>query len=626
AFSGMGAAYQGDEEARPDDQTSERDCVSPIAEHFLRSVATLPAIRGKVLMTTRLRPRVLESHGGMLQGCRERELTAMERADAVAFFRAQGIRGTRAEIEQACERYGYHPLSLRLLAGLVVNDFQQPGDIAAAQRLDVSGDLKQRQHHVLEQAYSSLTPQRRKLLSRIACFRGAMEYKALHVLAAENDHGFDDDLHNLIARGLLQRDQQKNLFDLHPIVRRYAYDRLNNDERIATHNQLQDHFAAIPLPERVQRLEELSPVIELYHHMVQARQYDAACDLFYKQINRATFYQFGAYQLRIELLRRLFPDGEDSLPRVRRKSDQAWALNELGNSYALIGQSHHAIPLSKKQIAIRDKQGRKRNLVVGLTNLADDQLKIGAFREAEVNLRRSITLSQEIKDKFGEAVGYQYLGRLSAYRGTWKAAKGEFDMALRGFETRQEPQSLCIVWAYRAQMALLINDLETALCASQHALELANETAKTLYPSERDYIRAYWLLGAAHRVNGNFSEADQHLTEALTRCRTINLVETEADILLELAKLRTAQEHREEALSLANEALMITERSGYVLQGADVNLFLAQMAPEAGDRTTALNHAHEARRLATCDGPPDYTYKVAYEEAGRLLAQLGDGE
>jgi hypothetical protein len=38
-----------------------------------------------------------------------------------------------------------------------------------------------------------------------------------------------------------------------------------------------------------------------------------------------------------------------------------------------------------------------------------------------------------------------------------------------------------------------------------------------------------------------------------------------------------------------------------------------------GDLAQALQHAREARRLATCDGPPDYTYKVAYDEAGALL-------
>jgi hypothetical protein len=37
----------------------------------------------------------------------------------------------------------------------------------------------------------------------------------------------------------------------------------------------------------------------------------------------------------------------------------------------------------------------------------------------------------------------------------------------------------------------------------------------------------------------------------------------------------------------------------------------------------AKEHATEARKLATCDGPPDYTYKADYDEAGALLKQLG---
>jgi hypothetical protein len=66
----------------------------------------------------------------------------------------------------------------------------------------------------------------------------------------------------------------------------------------------------------------------------------------------------------------------------------------------------------------------------------------------------------------------------------------------------------------------------------------------------------------------------------------------------------------------------IAERCGYVLQGADAHLFLAHLALERGEREAAREHARQARELATCDGPPDYTYKVAYDEAGGLLAQL----
>ena len=56
-------------------------------------------------------------------------------------------------------------------------------------------------------------------------------------------------------------------------------------------------------------------------------------------------------------------------------------------------------------------------------------------------------------------------------------------------------------------------------------------------------------------------------------------------------------------------------------QGADVHLFLAQFALEDGDERAAREHALKAHQLATCDGPPDYTYKVAYEEAEALLAK-----
>ena len=77
-----------------------------------------------------------------------------------------------------------------------------------------------------------------------------------------------------------------------------------------------------------------------------------------------------------------------------------------------------------------------------------------------------------------------------------------------------------------------------------------------------------------------------------------------------------------EAKSLAEEALLITERCGYVLQGADVNLFLAQYALEQEkDKVKAKVYAEEAKKLATCDGPP-YYYKVAYEEAEAMLEKL----
>jgi len=157
---------------------------------------------------------------------------------------------------------------------------------------------------------------------------------------------------------------------------------------------------------------------------------------------------------------------------------------------------------------------------------------------------------------------------------------------------------------------------------ARRALELADETARRQYPFEHDYVRSHWILGAAYRVACQTDEAERHLHEALDRCRRISAVDGEADILIDLARLRSATGALDEAQRFAEEALVITERSHYVLQGADAHLELAKLALVRGDKATALEYAKEARRLAICDGPPDYTYKVAYDEAGALLAQL----
>jgi tetratricopeptide (TPR) repeat protein len=639
-FRSMDAAYQEDDKTKTENE-HDTGCVSPLAEDFLKGVSTLPELQGKVLMTTRLRPRILTGHGGMLlTGCEEKELTALDKADAVDFFRHLGINGTRAEIQSACDPYGYHPLSLRLLSGLIVKDFEHPRDISVAQKFNIIGDLKQRQHHVLEQSYNSLTPERQRLFSRIACFRGSIDYKALKAIA-EQEETFDTDIHDLVERGLLHHTELDNKFDLHPIVRRFAYDRLTAADRTGAHQRLVNYFEAVPKIEKVQTLEDLGPVIELYHHMVRAGKLDEALELFSDRLHDQMYYQFGAYQIIVELLQALFLDGEDKPPRLKEESDQAWILAALANAYSLSGQPRRAVPLFELTNDIyENKMKNKQFLAIGLGNVAQQQLVIGALKEAERNLRRYIELSIELGIEAENADAYQELGRVLSYRGAWQEAGQELDLSFN-YDTKQNDyQGLSVDWSYRALRFLLMRredhqslvvNLKSSIESASRALELANEDARTVSPVPRDYIRAYWLLGAAYRANNDLTQAEENLSKAISMCRQINDVMEEADILLDLGRLRYDQKNYEEAKSLAEEALSITGRCGYVLQGADVNLFLAQYSltlPSPSGRGVGVREIDKAReyaqtalKLARCDGPP-YYYKVAYDEAQRLLEKL----
>ena len=488
------------------------------------------------------------------------------------------------------------------------------------------------QHHILQVAYEALDNETRALLSCLAAFRNPISYDTLSVInpfksAAQLDQGLDE----LLARGLLFFDRERVRYDLHPIVRQYAYDRLA--DKAGLHTRLRDYFAAVPPPEEenVQSLDDLAPVIELYHHTVRAGQYDYTVKLFHDRLHEPLYYRFGAYQTYSELLRTLFPDGENHPPRLMYESAQAWTLTALANSYSLSGQSRRAVPLFEMQNALQEKLDNKKNLAIGLGNLAYMvQISLGELAAAEQNLRRSIELFREINDEFGEAAEHQQLGRLLAYRGAFDEAAQELKLSTQRWNQTNDKQALCLDDSYRTLRALLMVENQTALEASRRALEFWKKDAEKDYPVERDRVQAEWLIGAAlvalsSEAKGDknkfITEAETHLTEALTCCRRINVIEIEPDILLAWAQWYKAKGNQQEAKRNAEEALSIADRCEYRLKQADIHNFLAQLALEAGDRETAKKHAATAHDRAWCDGPP-YCYKPALDEAERLLKEL----
>jgi tetratricopeptide (TPR) repeat protein len=415
-------------------------------------------------------------------------------------------------------------------------------------------------------------------------------------------------------------------------------------DRMGAHERLVDYFKAVLKPSKVEKLEDLAPVIELYHHMVRAGKYFEAIVLFQNRLRDAVYYQLGGYQLQIELLSALFVDGENKSPKFDNEDKQASALNELANAYSTSGQPRRAVLLFEQAIKLGEAKGDKKNLAIRLSNVADDQLKIGALNAAERNLRRAIELDKELESKFDEACDRLELGRVLSYRSAWQEAEQELDKSLELAEKQKNVQMQGVIWSYCALRFLLMAREEAILdtrksnneyrilaieCA-QRALELADETAKTRYPHSQDYVRAYWLLGSSYGANNELEMADKYLLKAITVCRQINAVVYEADSLLDIARLRYAQGDFKDVQEKTSEALVITWRSGYALQRADVYLFLTELAlaesreqgvESSAAKEKARKYAERALELAYCDGPP-YTYKVAYEEAERMLEKL----
>jgi hypothetical protein len=247
SYSGLDAAYQANDTTELSPEA--RACIDPVAARWLPDIGVGPT-RAKVLLTSRLMVSELEDTAGdELAGVFKRELKELPSDDAVKFMRAQGVsKGTKAEIASVCNDYDNHPLSLRLLSGFIEQDKRMPGDIRAAPRAAARADFVAAQQGILEQSCNVLRKEEATLLSRIAAFRGAVTYDGLLIFNEFGDERrFDAALNDLQVRGLLQHDIANNRYDLHAVVRHYAYDRLADKPRV--HTQLLEYFSTFPIPD-----------------------------------------------------------------------------------------------------------------------------------------------------------------------------------------------------------------------------------------------------------------------------------------------------------------------------------------------------------------------------------------
>ncbi|MBN1458875.1 MAG: hypothetical protein JXA57_05015, partial [Armatimonadetes bacterium] len=246
-------------------------------------------------------------------------------------------------------------------------------------------------------------------------------------------------------------------------------------------------------------------------------------------------------------------------------------------------------------------------------------------------LRRAFDLSREIKDEPLQASVRRELGLLLVRLGAFDEAAKEIDAASRSFERRDDVQCVCVAESDRALRALLMGEAARALEAAYRAQSRARETAKAIFPLERDSVMCGWLLGASltafasersDQRDALLADAERHLADALARCRRIDCVEFEPDVLLAWSALHRARGEPDPARERAREALQIADRCEYRLKQADAQLALARLALDAGDVEEAKAHAEAAKERALCDGPPHH-YKPAFDEAARLLAEIG---
>src|SRR5262249_45217422 len=120
----------------------------------------------------------------------------------------------------------------------------------------------------------------------------------------------------LEERGLVQWDREHNRYDMHPVVRAYAYNKL--EDKVATYAQVKSYFQALPAEdtEQAQDVADLRVTLELYHALLNSGQLDDAAQLYSDRLADPLHYALGAYGLILELLSPVFIHGFDQPPAL----------------------------------------------------------------------------------------------------------------------------------------------------------------------------------------------------------------------------------------------------------------------------------------------------------------------
>ena len=490
-------------------------------------------------------------------------------------------------------------------------------DPAAGGSLDVpSFDLTQRRNHILTAALTDLPPRSRKLLDWMAALPGAISWDTMTAInpfqptppspvepylaqlgspppypeateaqvwdweaAADRlrrlaeretqerlavwqesepvkraEAELDAAAKDLEDRGLVHWDRSSATYALHPIIRAYVNNQLEEANRAQSHHWVRDYFLHPTAEEQSQvtSIDELAPRIAVFEALVKVGRFGEASDTW-AEFDDALVVSLGAYA-RISTL--LAPLAFRGSLRVR---------GDLGLAYYFLGQYEEAI--SHNTVLLADSIGR------------------GNAGETCICLAR-LTTSLRAAGSFA-----------AANRCT------ELRAAINAITNEATDGSLCLTQAVQAviqgqvKQALTFLDRAQSLGAPQDAPWFAEDLS-------------YWRVYLAH-VAGHFITRTE-IADAVTRRHSWSfrrdLAELKADFL-------TRDGHLREALAAAREAEKLSYDAGLVVVPARTALLLARLgrtseaAAAAEDALSLLPRLHTAQR-------PHYLLALAFQELG----------
>jgi tetratricopeptide (TPR) repeat protein len=538
-------------------------------------------------------------------------------------LKAQGVKGTQAELEQASREFDGHSLALTLLGSYLSDvyggDVNRRGEVS-----DLEGDVRYGGHaQKVMASYEKWFGEGPELatLRMLGLFNRPADEGAIAALrAAPTIPGLTDTLQGLsepdwqkvlskLRRAKLlavQNPNQPGTLDTHPLVREHFGNQLKQTRPDAWregNNRLYEHLKRTT-KEFPDTLQEMAPLYTAIAHGCEAGRHQEALDEIYSrrvQRGKVAFstHNLGALGAELAALSGFFDPPWQQPVSGLSEGAKAYVLNEAGYDLQALGQlKESAQPMEAAQAYI--SQYDWESAAISASNLSNIYLTIGDLSQSLIYARQSVEFADQSGDGFAQMTKRTRLANTLHQSGQLLEAEDAF----REAEKIQKEWQAEFPFLYSLQ-GFLYCDL---LLDQGKYQEVQDRAIKSLAVATRngwlldtahDYLsmgRAY-LLQTRQEGTDTFAEATDCLKRAVGGLRqAANLVFLPGGLLAR-AELYRVKGEFDRAQADLDEAIRIATRGSMGLHEADCYLEYARLYLARGEKEQARESWEKAREM-----------------------------
>jgi tetratricopeptide (TPR) repeat protein len=534
----------------------------------------------EILVTTQVVPHLVQDKPTELA------LEGLSATEGRQLLQNLDIGGTEAELEAFVAEVTGHPLTLRLVAGLLNGEIGPEatiGDLASLGIADI-GELMGRLQGfhrqevvqlvaVLDASFNRLSEKLQGVLLSLVVLRWGFDRVTATAISGETVT--EKELRELGKRGFLAS-ETRGIYTFLPLILEYLKYRVG-DLTGAHLKAIEFYQSRFKSRDQWRTVEDVREYLEVFYHWCELGEYKAAFDVIrdrsYSDNCVENFLNLrGNNQLLAELYQEL-------VEHLTDKQDGRYtaSLNDLGNVYNSLGRYEDAISYHQQSLEIEREIGDRRGVANSLGNLGNAYYSLGRYEDAKSYYQQSLEIYREIGNRGGEAGSLGNLG--SAYN-----SLGRYEEAI---SYQQQSLEIAREIGNRRGVANSLNNLgsaydslgryEEAISYYQQSLEIAREIG-----DRREVASSLGNLGSAYNSLGRYEEAISYYQQSLEIHREIGDRREVASSLGNLGSAYNSLGRYEEAISYQQQSLEIYREIGNRRKEANSLLVLGNLYQKIG--------------------------------------------